>query len=102
MTDRDEQRAKCLEAQIQAARNATSGYSVFQGEYITGDIRLIDVFTAAFDSLNGTARVCPIEATEEMLNSVPHLSEWLHHDLKADYRRMSATGDLTNPPEKKP
>jgi hypothetical protein len=93
MTARDEARAKCIEAMVQAYILRLKEYplsSIFEG------------FTAAFDSLHGIARVNPIEATEEMmaainLNIIRGMSA-----NEATYYDMSAAGDLTNPPETKP
>lgn len=87
-----------------------------------------DAATAAFDAQHGLARVCPIEATEEMIAAYRGALKAQHNsmspeeikeiwprrrikghghvfpkDMKAHarWRAMSAAGDLTNPPEKK-
>lgn len=60
--------------------------------------------TAAFDSLHGIVFVDPIEATVEMIiagREAVVRSRAGEASIES-YRAMAATGDLTNPPEKKP
>lgn len=56
--------------------------------------------TAIFDAQHGLARVCPIEATEEMIAAAREL-RYMEPVLNQQWRLMSASGDLTNLPEKK-
>lgn len=51
------------------------------------------------DAQHGLAHLTPIEAMEEMFDAIPWLGQQRRYDLKADYKRMSAAGDLTNPPK---
>jgi hypothetical protein len=101
MLTRDEHRAKCIEAMKVSARNGplqTNGKIAY-----FSNAELVELFTAAFDSLHGIVRVDPIEATEEMIDEYA-LAEWSedHEDVKSVWRNMSAAGDLTNPLEKQP
>ena len=90
---RDEYRAKCIEAM--KAAYARPG-APFVGS-LTPDEIFTRRMTAAFDALHGIARVVPVEITEEMMEAV----DWQYPaDLLFD--TMSAAGDLTKPPEKKP
>jgi hypothetical protein len=91
---RDEHRTKCIEAIKICHQTFEIGYfSDFQAARI-------------LDSLDGVARVVPIEATEEMLaaarREVDDLCERGPGEYADLYCAMSAAGDLTNPPENKP
>lgn len=91
MSDRDEQRKACIEAIERAAAANAAGTSR-------------EWATAILDALNGLARVCPIEATNEMLQAGARIlgqeSGW--SDSMSCWNAMTATGDLTNPPGRKP
>ena len=81
---RDEYREKCIETMARAAFAAYSeGAKSAAFEYQPESTKRywINAQNAAFDSLHNVARVNPIEATEEMLDTA---------------------GDITNPPEPKP
>ena len=90
MTDRDEHRAKCIEAGAMAAHRAYyNNYTTINGpvrywEFEPYQGRWIDAQTAAFDALHGLAWVVagPISSSDvaELLDSL----------------------DLTNAPEQKP
>ncbi len=56
---------------------------------------------AALDSLHGIARVVPVETTAKMIASVDDIAI-PDAACIAIYAAMSASGDLTNPPEVKP
>ena len=79
---RDEAREKCFEAQTLAYVKA----------WQAGESRL-DCFRAAFDTLNGIARVVPIEATEEM---IMHANLSSNRGAEMMWKIMSTWGDLTN------
>ena len=83
---RDEARAKCLEAMETAWIKSGAN-----------NLKVADAMAAAFDALNGIARVDPIEATEEMIDAGLYYAQ-----LVEIWRAMSAAGDLTNGPENKP
>jgi hypothetical protein len=78
-------------------------------------ISLLGTALAVLDSLHGIARVDPVEATEEMIRCGAALvrKKWFENEAKtyqgkwealarSAFEAMSATGDLTNPPEEKP
>jgi hypothetical protein len=54
--------------------------------------------TDIFDAVYGLARICPIEATAEMLEAAQN---YFGEGLTA-YYAIAAAGDLTKPPEVKP
>ncbi len=90
---RDEHRAKCIEA--------------MKAAYVTrvaaGDWEFVDLMLAVFDSLaNAGVRVDPVEATEEMRAASMWKQPKHRYYVDEEWRRMSAAGDLTNPPEGKP
>lgn len=59
----------------------------------------LDAMAVAFDAQYGLARVCPIEATEEMIEASYICDDCRKpRDEKTTWRAMSAAGDLTNPP----
>lgn len=90
---RDEYRKACIEAMEEAFYVRSSGEPA----------SVYDCMVAAFDALHGVARVNQIEATEEMINTLD--DSWFDVpicDIGEVFEILSATGDLTNPPEKKP
>lgn len=90
---RDEHRAKCIEAMIEAGPQASS--------YLNWK----KIMTAAFDAIRtADARVDPVEATEEMIEAgeLAAGAKWSGHPVVFIFSAMSAAGDLTNPPEGKP
>ena len=89
---RDEHRAKCI---------VSIGAALFH----SSELRTQDeVAAAALDALpTAGARVVPIEATEEMVLAVTgHECRLTTSMAREVWRRMSAVGDLTKPPEEKP
>lgn len=91
---RDEQRAACFKAMKVAFINPE-----WPGiPHLSNDEIFTIRISSAFDSLHGLARVNPIEATEEMLFAARNYFA----DGLGAYEAISAAGDLTNPPEKKP
>ena len=98
---RDEQRNACLEAMKEAWITAGAN-----------NLKAYDAMAAAFDALHGIAFVCPIEATEEMMNAgIMYLDSISLRDsfpLPATFRwvffltAISEAGNLTNATEKKP
>ena len=100
---RNEARAKCIEAGTTAILQKRYGLRDIRSN---GDIVKItrDEFTAAFDALPlADVRVVPVEATEEMVEAAAR--DWdgrMSARSSGVWGAMSATGDLTNPPETKP
>jgi len=90
---RDEQRAACIKAMERAFYERSSS-----GEPTS----VYNCMVAAFDALNGLVRVCPVEATLEMMaRATDTIYAGDDAEAAAVYELMSATGDLTDPPEKK-
>jgi hypothetical protein len=94
MTTRDEARAKCIGAMYEAC------FEAMNGRYDQPTEIWVNGFTAAFDALHGLATVNLPAATKEML-AVGNKIE-CGDPLWLVWWAMSAAGDLTNPPEKKP
>ena len=92
---RNDHRAQCIEAMEEAFYKRSSGTPT----------SVYDCMSAAFDSLHGIAVVNPIEATNEMIRAGVVILEDEPHaysDAISCWNAMSAAGDLTNLPEKKP
>jgi hypothetical protein len=92
---RDEHRAKCIEAMVDAAQKIRAPW------VLTLILRQVwvKVMAAAFDALYGIARVVPVEATPKMIEEY-ELSDY--ENIGEVWSALSALGDLTNPPEGKP
>jgi hypothetical protein len=92
---RDEHRAKCIEAMARTLCDRNEPGPEWQ-DYVPDA-------TAALDALRGLARIVPIEATEEMIDAA-YLRGIHDHfaEEREAWRAMSAAGDLTNTPERKP
>jgi hypothetical protein len=88
MTERDGLRQKCLDAmQFAYARAAILSNTM-------------EIMTRILDSLHGIVRLVPIEATEEMINSLDE--RWFgSQSEQTDFAEMfdiaSAVGDITKP-----
>lgn len=85
---RDEWRAKCIEAIETVLRDRFHFDSPVDRHTLAENL---------FNAQHDRVRVCPIEATDEMLD--PRVES---EGQRRTWRFMSAVGDLTNPPEKKP
>lgn len=98
---RDAERAQCIDAMAKAICKSqgrdpdeliefgTEPYSPLWGNYTLEA-------TSAFDALHGLARVCSVEATEEML-----IAGSLQSTLPGIWHAMTTSGALTNEPETK-
>jgi hypothetical protein len=91
-------RAQCIEAM--AAKYRLEFERIWSGSR-PAYAEAILLMTAAFDALNGIARVNPVEATQEMIE-IGYAAYEHHGDLDSAFADMAEHGDLTRPPWHKP
>ena len=101
---KEDARAKCFEAmkhRLRADYPQTDGLCVSARPIFLLDVELTAIVTSAFDALHGIARVCPVEATEEMHIAVKKKRATDQALFRPSpwgemFKVMVAAGDLTN------